>query len=149
MFLLNVLPALQTFAATCSGNVKFLGLIPWYAFLNVQNVKVPNPSGGTVTICQVQAFMPNANGGQPQLLGAHSPVLLIGLAILDDLIRIAALVAVGYVIAGGIQYVTSQGAPDATTRAQHSIINALIGVVIAILAASIVTFIGSKLGGIN
>jgi hypothetical protein len=74
---------------------------------------------------------------------------LIGLAILDDLIRIAALVAVGYVIYGGIQYVTSQGSPDATGKAQQTIINALIGVVLATLAASIVNLIGTRLGGLS
>jgi hypothetical protein len=56
-------------------------------------------------------------------------------------------VAVGYVIYGGIQYVTSQGSPDATKKAQQTIINALIGVVLAVLAASIVAFIGNRFGG--
>ena len=69
--------------------------------------------------------------------------MLIALALLDDLIRIAALVAVGYVIYGGIQYSTSQGSPDATKKAQSTIINALIGVSMAVLAASIVAFIGN------
>ena len=80
------------------------------------------------------------------MLGSHSWFLLIGLAILDDLIRIAALVAVGFVIYGGIQYVTSQGSPDQTKQAQQTIINALIGLVLAILASSIVAFIGNRLG---
>jgi len=73
--------------------------------------------------------------------------LLIGLAILDDLIRVAALVAVGYVIYAGFQYMTSGGSPDKTKKAQNSIIDALVGLGIAVLAASIVAFIGNQLGG--
>lgn len=120
---------LQTFANACGG--AFLGLIPWYEYLPTGT----GPTGG----CVIKL---NPDG----LLGAHSPFLLIGLAVIDDLLRIAALVAVGYVMYGGILYMTSGGSPDGTKRAQNTIINALIGVVIAIIAASVVAFIGSQLG---
>jgi len=80
------------------------------------------------------------------VLGAHSAFFLIVLAVAEDLIRVAALVAVGYIMYGGIQYMTSGGSPDATKKAQNTIINSLIGLVIAILATSIVSFIGHQLG---
>ena len=122
-------------AAGCSGS--FLGLKTWYAYF-------PDNwfGGGNYGKCDI-----NSNFQFLDTIGhtGHSGVLLIGLAILDDLIRIAALVAVGYVVYGGIQYVTSQGSPDQTKKAQQTIINALVGVVIAIFAATIVTFIGNKL----
>jgi hypothetical protein len=129
------LTQLTQFAAPSGCTHSFLGLEPWFAYF-------PNSwFGGT----NLQACDINSNF---QLLPANgqSPLLLIGLAILDDLIRIAALVAVGYVIYGGFLYMTSNGSPDMTKRAQSTIINALVGLVIAILAASIVAFIGSKLG---
>jgi len=110
---------------------SFLGLESWFHYL---------PSGDFNSDCNITKFT---------TLGSKSELLLIGLAVLDDLIRIAALVAVGYVIYGGIQYVTSQGSPDATSKAQQTIINALIGVVVAIMAASIVGFIGARLGGLS
>lgn len=134
MFALLLSPLTQTFAAAC-GKPTFLGLIPWYQYLTVTKDQVTND-------CRITNFDQTT-----QVLGGHSPFLLIGLAIVDDLIRIAALVAVGFVIYGGIQYVTSQGSPDATTKARETIINALVGLVLAILAASIVAFIGSKLAG--
>jgi hypothetical protein len=126
------MPHLQTLAATnsCSKG-SFLGLESWFHYL---------PKSDFDGNCNIQNFT---------VLGSKSELLLIGLAILDDLIRIAALVAVGYVIYGGIQYVTSQGSPDATGKAQQTIINALIGVVLATLAASIVGFVGAKLGGLS
>jgi hypothetical protein len=126
---------IQTFADAC-GKPTFLGVLkPWYQYMTLAPDK-------TTGVCQVTNF-----DNPDQVLGAQSPFLLIGLAVVDDLIRIAALVAVGYVIYGGIQYVTSQGSPDATSKAQQTIINALIGVVLAILAAAIVAFIGGKLAG--
>ncbi|MEJ0072791.1 MAG: pilin [Candidatus Saccharibacteria bacterium] len=120
----------DTTATTCTH--KFLTLEPWFYYLPSADF---NPDSCTIT-----SF--NA-------LGSKSDILLIALAILDDLIQIAALVAVGFVIYGGIQYVTSQGSPDATKKAQQTIINALIGLVLAILATAIVSFIGSKLGGLS
>ena len=116
-----------TVPANCSSS--FFTLEPWYQYLSV------DPKTCDVT-----------NFNSTNILGGSSPFLLIGLAILDDLIKIAALVAVGFVVYGGIQYVTSQGAPDATKKAQQTIINALVGVVLSIVAASIVSFIGNQLG---
>jgi hypothetical protein len=71
---------------------------------------------------------------------------LVILAILDIMLRIAGLVAVGFVIYGAIQYITSQGEPDGIKKAQNTITNALIGMVIAITATAAVAFIGNSLG---
>lgn len=126
---------LHMFAATPDCSKKtFMGLVPWFQYLNVE-YHAPTAS------CRITNF-----NDSTQALGAHSPFLLIGLAILEDLIRLAALIAVGYVIYGGFQYMTSQGAPDSTKKAQQTIINAVIGVVIAILAASGVAYLGHRLG---
>jgi lysylphosphatidylglycerol synthetase-like protein (DUF2156 family) len=134
MFAILIAPIINTFAAAC-GKPTFLGIFrPWYQYLTIAT----DPAGN----CSISNF---SNKSSNQILGAHSPFLLIALAILDDLIRAAALVAVGFVIYGGIQYVASQGSPDATKRAQQTIINALIGVVIAVIAASIVAWLGGQL----
>lgn len=124
-----VLSNLQFAATAKSCSKSFLGLESWFNYL---------PDSSFNGDCTIKSF--NA-------LGSNSGFLLIGLAIVDDLIRIAALVAVGYVIYGGFQYMTSQGSPDATKQAQQTIINALVGLVIAILAATIVTFVGTRLSG--
>lgn len=133
MVALLITPPLNTFAAACS-KPTFLGILkPWYQYLTLSTDQYGN--------CNIANF----NGSSKQILGAHSPILLIALAILDDLIRIAAVVSVGFIIWGGIQYVISQGSPDATKKAQQTIINALIGLLVAMIAASIVAYIGGQL----
>lgn len=72
-------------------------------------------------------------------------VVLIGFGVLDILIRIAGLVAVGFVVYGGVLYVLSRGEPDKAKKALGTIINALIGLVIAVVAAAIVAFLGGRL----
>lgn len=73
-------------------------------------------------------------------------IILVTLAIVDILIRVAGLVALGFIIFGGFQYMTSQGSPDNAKAAQNTILNAVIGLVVALLAASIVAFVGFSLG---
>ncbi len=69
----------------------------------------------------------------------------IGLAGIDILLYIVGLVSVGYIIYGGFVYMTSNGEPDRTKGAKDSILNALIGLVIAIVASAIVSFIGNSI----
>lgn len=107
----------------------FFGLIPWYQYLQLDSN------------CDIKSFMLLPDGNN------HSDVPLVALAVIDDLLRIAGIVAVGYIIYGGIRYIISQGNPDATGKARQTILNALIGLVIALVAVSVVSFIGNKLGG--
>jgi uncharacterized membrane protein len=72
---------------------------------------------------------------------------LIGLAILDDLLRVAGIVAIAFVIYGGITYVISQGEPDKTKQAMSTILNALIGLAVTIVAVAFISFIGNQLKG--
>ena len=128
-------PWLQQFADAQSCSKSILGLKTWFAYFP------PDWFGGAgYGTCDINdKFQLLPQNGQ-------SGLLLIGLAIADDLLRIAALVAVGYVIYGGTQYITSGGSPEGVKKAQNTIINALIGLVIAILAAAIVAFVGGQLG---
>jgi len=68
-------------------------------------------------------------------------VWLIAIAVLESLIRAAGLVAVVFVVWGGVKYITSQGSPDGTASARRTIINALAGVVIAMSASVMVSFV--------
>lgn len=70
---------------------------------------------------------------------------LIVAAVVEILLRVAGLMAVGFVMYGGFRYVTSQAEPDAVNKARQTIINALIGLVIAILAAVTVGFIAGSI----
>lgn len=70
----------------------------------------------------------------------------IVLALVDILLTVGGIIAIGLIIYGGIRYIISQGEPDKVKDAQHTIMNALIGLVIALLAVSIVNFVGRQLG---
>lgn len=124
----------QQTQASCDKKTTFFGLVPWYQYLTLELDKNTNN-------CKITNF------DDEKVLGASSPVLLIALAILDNMLRIIGLVSVGFIIFGGFQYMTSQGSPDSTKQAQQTIINALIGLVIALIATGLVSFIGTKLGG--
>ncbi len=123
-------PAISTFSAATAGCDKtFFGLVPWYHYLSLT----------AAPACSV-------NADKFQVLGANSSLLLILLAVIDNLLRIAGMVAVGYIIYGGFRYTTSQGSPDQTAAAQKTIINAVIGLVIALISVALVSFIGRRLG---
>lgn len=123
----------------------FFGLKPWYAYLDhsfVTNIpdKHDNP-------CDVECFNVFSVKYANPCGGKNSDVPAVMLAILDDMLRIAGIVAVAFVFVGAFQYAYSQGEPDKTAAAQSSIVNALIGLAIAITAVAFVNFIGARLGG--
>ena len=118
----------QIFAASC-GKSTFLGLVPWYEFLNFQDV-----GNG----CEVV---------NPVLLGPHSILLLILLAVVDDLLRLAGLFAVIFIVYAGFKYVMSMGSPDETGKALASIRNAIGGLVTALVTIPLVSYLGSQFQG--
>ena len=126
-----MITSIFTFFAAVPANCKhqFFGLVPWYQYLNVNS---------NCDITNFTIFPSNAG---------HSDVPLVLVAIVDDLLRVAGIVAVAYVIVGAIKLITSQGNPEDMSRAQGTVINALIGLAIAIVAVGFVSFLGSKLGG--
>lgn len=73
---------------------------------------------------------------------------------LDEIIRIglntaivlAAVVAVVFLVYNGFTYMTAAGDSNKTEKAQKGIANALIGLVIVIIAGLIVNFVLDKLG---
>jgi hypothetical protein len=94
---------------------------------------------GTDGSCEVVNF--NALGN-----GSNSGILLIVLAIIDDLIRIAGMVAVAFVIVAGFKIMTAQGEPEKVASGRRTLVFALVGLAIAILAVTLVSFIGKALG---
>lgn len=115
---------------SCNGTV-FLGLKTWYAYL---------PPGSLNANCELVSdltILPTdkTDGVLP----------LIVLAVVDDMLRIAALVAVAFVITGGVQYIVSQGDPGRVKQGMSTIINALIGLAVAVMAAAVVSFIANQL----
>ena len=79
------------------------------------------------------------NTGQGALLGAIKDIVNV-------LLTLAAIIAVIFVIIGGVRYITSQGDEDAALLAKNTIIYAILGVIVIALSAVIVNFL---LGAIN
>ena len=105
-------PALQ-FAAPCRGAV--LTFPVWYRGLT-------------------------CDGGKPKLTKLND-IWVIALNIVEMLIGAVIYIAVGYIIWGGFKYIKSQGDPGKISEAKTAIINATIGLGVALSAVAIVRFI--------
>lgn len=107
----------KIFAASCQGN--FFGLPVWYKYLS------------------------GADTCQPEITHIND-IWLVLLAVIELLIRIAIAVAIIYVLIGGFKYITSRGMPDKTATAKNTIIDGLVGLVIAIVATTVIGFVASR-----
>ena len=126
-------------AASSSCKSSFFGLEPWYEFLNTYQTKNNN--------CNVCFnILPNSSSNNSHCGAQSNSIVLVVMAIIDDLLRVSGVVAVVYIIYAGFEYVTSQGNPEKANKARQSILFALIGLVIAISAIVFVTYIGHSLG---
>lgn len=120
-------PTANTTSSTpCTNSVSFLGIPTWYEYLTVTERADGNGCG-----------IDNSN------VDPKKVILLIALAIVDILTRVAAIAAVVFVVYGGVLFVLSQGEPGKIVSARKTIVNALVGLVIALLASQIVRFFAS------
>lgn len=116
---------LKNFAASCTGG-GFFGLPTWYSFL-------PGITDPTTHQCI------------PQFTNINDTWLVVA-AIIEILLRIAAIIAVVMVIIGGVTFTTSQGNPEEAAKARNTLIYAMIGLLVSISAAVLVTFIAKTAG---
>jgi hypothetical protein len=128
MFQMLIHP-LQTFAAACSEK-GFFGLPVWYHYLNLAGKMQVSSDTGRCEFVSMRGGFKVAD------------LSLIMLAVVDILLRIAALVAIAYIMYGGFRMITAQGDPQGTKAGQQTMWNALIGLGIALAAVGGVAFIG-------
>lgn len=107
--------------AACQSS-SFFGLPTWYKYLESVDDK------GT---CQ-------------PVLSSIWDFWLVAAAITDMLLRIAAMIAVVFVVWGGVKYIQSQGEPNNTKNALMTIIGALIGLTISVVASAMISFIAGR-----
>lgn len=125
MLVLTMLGTALTFsapalAADCADT--FFGIPAWYKGMQDDSC----------------AFKAPETGGQPD---AKKLVLRVALNIIQAGMVVVAYVTIFFLIKGGFAYIASAGSSDGMASAKKTITNALIGLVIAILAASIVNAI--------
>ncbi|OYX34726.1 hypothetical protein B7Z00_05225 [Candidatus Saccharibacteria bacterium 32-50-10] len=113
-------------AAPCTD--QFLGINAWYKGLQdpANNCSVVMKADGTSD--DVRIF-----------------VTTIALNILQAGLAIVAYVTVFFIIKGGFMYMTSAGSQDGMASAKKTITNAIIGLVIAVFAASVVNAIAGAI----
>jgi hypothetical protein len=112
--------------AQCSGTSSSLLNFPtWYKY--VDHGWNPETNG-----CDVRARIPD-------------DLAAIGFAIFEIILRIAGIAAVFFVMYGGFLYLTSQGEPDRAANGRTTIVNALTGLLIAMLATAIVNLVARNI----
>lgn len=107
----------QPAAAAC--NTSLFGIPAWYRGLQ-------GPS------CDIQ--MPQTQG-KPDIVKI---TMTIALNLIQGALVLVAYVTIFYIMKGGFLYLTSTGSSDGMSNAKKTITNALIGLLIAVFAASIV-----------
>lgn len=103
---------------------NFLALPTWYQYLN---------------------GVQEQGGSCHPTLTSLADIWLIVLAVIDILLRVAAIVTVFMIIYGGTMFTTSMGSPDTSAKARKVIIDALIGLLIAVMASFLVTFVAGSI----
>ncbi|HMQ95585.1 MAG TPA: hypothetical protein PKD19_00010 [Candidatus Saccharibacteria bacterium] len=100
-----------------------------------------------------QASGLGVQGGANAARGADQPIDLFGVGgtfstITNVLLFIVGAIAVIMIVIGGLRYVTSGGNQNAVTAAKNTILYAIIGIIVAILAYAVINFVlGSLLPG--
>lgn len=118
-------------AAPCNPDNSLLGIPTWYKYLEGED------SGG-----RCSPVLEDRGDDDPRRFNV---VLPIALAVLEIFIRLAGVVAVVMIFIGAFRFITTQGNAEKAASARKTIINAIIGLVIVILATTIVNFIGNSL----
>ena len=122
----------NAYAAGCNDNQTFFGLPAWYRGLTKSG------EGG----CQIKNIGPSGKGE----VTLEQFVWTVVANVIDMAFRIAGVAAIGFIIYAGYQYMIAVGDPGKLAGAKKSLTNAIIGLVIAVLASTIVTFILGILG---
>ena len=124
--MINIINAIinntEIFAASCK--TSFFGIPAWYKYLPTNDNAI--------------------NQCVPVLKGLND-LWLIGLAFVEILTRVAVFVAIGFIIYAGIKYSASRGNTDKVNSAKYTLLDALTGLVIAIVATAVVSFLAERI----
>jgi ABC-type Fe3+ transport system permease subunit len=116
----SAIQVVKTVAQSCQTDSNFLSFPTWYKYLSLA------PPDCEPTVSKLTDFW------------------LVLAALLEILIRLGAMVAVGFIIWGSIRLIVSQGEPNSVKDARNTIINAVIGLVITVLATIGVSFLSGR-----
>ncbi len=129
------MPSRAAAAVPAQCKINFLGFPAWFEYLDVE-VKTINGD----EVCDVVG--PARSDGT---LDIPRVSVRVSLAVIDILLRLAGIIAFFFIVYSGFKFTLSQGSPDKEKEARETAINAVIGMVIAMVSVGIVTFIGRQL----
>lgn len=110
----------------CEESGYFLGFKPWYA----GQVEYKNGK------CEVKSpDMSKDDSGLARFIGA------VAMNVLHDVSLAVLYASIGFLIYGGFRYATAAGSPEGVGKAKKTIQNAIIGLIISLLATVIVNVI--------
>jgi hypothetical protein len=109
---------LKTFGA-CGDASNFLGFPKWYRGL------------------------PGCASNDPRISNINQVWKIIA-NVTEMVLRVGVLLAVAMIIWGGVMFIVSRGEPDRIKNARSVVTNAVIGLVLAIFATAIVSFIAGR-----
>lgn len=107
---------------------RFLTIPPWYRGLT-------DPA-----TCEIKDL--STMGGRPEIGGSIGEfVIKVALNVVEMMMHIAAYAAAVFIIVGGFKYMTSMGSADKSVGARKTIMNASIGLIISMIAITVVSYI--------
>ncbi|MDQ3094116.1 MAG: pilin [bacterium] len=110
-------------AGACTPRGSILGFPTWYKYLDAEQL------GGRCT----------------PIINNSTDVLPIGIAVLEAMLRAAGILAAVFILWGGVKLMISQGEPDGAKAARLIIKNAIIGLILVLIATPLVSFIGNRI----
>lgn len=126
----------QASAAACSLRREMLGIPTWYKYL-----KGDNTSGKCLPVLRVDDTVKQGKVSEKNINSA----LPIGLAVLEIAITLSGIIAFIMVIWGSVKFMLALGEPDKFAGARRTVQNAMIGLVIIIVATRIISFLGGRI----
>lgn len=114
----------MTETAVCEVSGNFFSFPTWHKYLSLVNTEDKS--------CHVH-------------LQSIWDVWLIGAAIIEMLIRVAAMIAIVMIVWGGVRYIQSRGDPNNTKQALNTILAAVGGLVISVVATVMISFIAGSI----
>lgn len=126
-----VAPAPTTYAVPECDN-RLMGIPPWYRGITVNEGTADEPD------CIIEA--PDNSDG----IGTF--ITKIALNVIEIGVVLAGYIAIGFILFGGFQFMTNGANPQVVEKARQTILNAVIGLAIALGAVAVLNLIFGILG---
>ena len=146
ILMLSGVMAAPVMAASCADSQPILGMRPWFYGLTKDDI---GANGEPTCVVDSDNFKGKDNNGNDKLPKA---IWTIVLNVTVDISVAVGILAVGFIIYGGYMYIISEGDAGRAAKGKKTLMSAIIGLIISVLATIIVNFIITVLtkgGGIG